>query len=258
MLNLFKKITQEPVDSFQDRLNKDDIPKHVAIIMDGNGRWAKQRGLPRTAGHKKGVGIIESIVEAAGQTGVEMLTVYAFSTENWNRPEDEISYIMSLPERFFASFMPKVMEANMQLRCIGDLSRLTPKVQTIIQDAMEQSADNTGMIFNIAVNYGGRLELVRATQKIAQEVAKGTLAVEEINEAIIGSHLYTPELPDVELLIRTSGEERVSNFLLWQIAYAEFYFTDTLWPDFTPDEFHRALYAYQNRDRRKGGLTQSK
>lgn len=255
MLKLFKKTPK--LTSAVETLRQDEIPNHVAIIMDGNGRWAKKRGLPRTAGHKKGVKTIETIVEHASDLGINMLTVYAFSTENWNRPDDEVSYIMSLPEQFFASFMPKIMDGNIQLRCIGDLNRLAPSVQAVIADAMERSRENTGMIFNIAVNYGGRLELVRAAKLIAADVVAGNIDAEALDEATMSKYMYTPEFPEVELLIRTSGEERVSNFLLWQIAYAEFYFTDTLWPDFSPEELERALLAYQNRDRRKGGLSQT-
>ncbi len=263
MLNLFKKKpvvapegTPEEQLDMKTAILANDLPEHIAIIMDGNGRWANQQGLPRTAGHKRGVKRIEEIIEAAAAVGIKMVTVYAFSTENWSRPTDEINYIMSLPEQFLKGFVPSAIEENIQVRAIGDITRLPNNVQKGIIDAYERTKNNTGTIFNIAVNYGGRQELVRATQRIAQAVSAGELMPDAITEAEFAKHLYTPEYPEVELLIRTSGEERVSNFLLWQIAYAEFYFTDTLWPDFNATEFYEAIYAYQNRDRRKGGLSQ--
>ncbi|MGL4953174.1 MAG: isoprenyl transferase [Culicoidibacterales bacterium] len=264
MLNLFRKKTVvEPVvidqltlDELKATVMAKEIPNHIAVIMDGNGRWANQRGLTRTAGHKRGVQTIEEIAEAAAAVGVKMMTVYAFSTENWSRPEAEVKYIMSLPEQFLKTFVPSAQADNIQVRCIGDVTRLDPKVQAVIQDGIDKTANNTGMVFNIAVNYGGRLELTRATQLIAADVASGKLTPEDVTEAVFADYLYTPEYPEVELLIRTSGEERISNFLLWQIAYAEFYFTDTLWPDFNAQELYEAIATYQNRDRRKGGLSQ--
>lgn len=263
MFNLFKKKTvvvsetaaQEVVD-FKTAILAKELPEHVAIIMDGNGRWANQRGLARTAGHKRGAKMIEEVVEAAAEIGIKMVTLYAFSTENWSRPADEVNYIMSLPEQFLKNFVPTALEDNIQVRAIGDLTQLPENVQKVIQDAAERTQNNTGTILNIAVNYGGRQELVRATQQIAQAVAAGEFAPEAITDELFAKYLYTPDYPEVELLIRTSGEERVSNFLLWQIAYAEFYFTETLWPDFNAAEFYEAIYAYQNRDRRKGGLSQ--
>ncbi|MGL4972211.1 MAG: isoprenyl transferase [Culicoidibacterales bacterium] len=264
MLNLFRKkasvepvvIDQLTIDELKATIMAKEIPAHIAIIMDGNGRWANERGLTRTAGHKRGVQTIEEIAAAAAAIGVKMVTVYAFSTENWSRPTAEVNYIMSLPEQFLKTFIPNAQTDNIQVRCIGDMSRLDPKVRAVIQDGIDKTANNTGMVFNLAVNYGGRLELTRATQLIAADVAAGKLAVDEINEACFADYLYTPEYPEVELLIRTSGEERVSNFLLWQIAYAEFYFTDTLWPDFNTQELYEAIATYQTRDRRKGGLSQ--
>lgn len=263
MLNLFKKkrvavveaTKQEDID-VKTAIMAKELPQHIAIIMDGNGRWANQQGLARTAGHKRGAKTIEEVVQAAAAVGVKMVTLYAFSTENWSRPTEEINYIMSLPEQFLKNFVPNAIQDNIQVRAIGDITRLPENVQKGIVDAYEKTRENTGTTLNIAVNYGGRQELVRATQQIAQEVAAGKLTAEQITEAVFAQHLYTPDFPEVELLIRTSGEERVSNFLLWQIAYAEFYFTDTLWPDFSATEFYEAIYAYQNRDRRKGGLSQ--
>ena len=237
-----------------EELNGLVIPQHVALILDGNGRWAKKRGLPRTAGHKKGCEAVENIVEVAARMGIRYLTVYGFSTENWKRPEEEVSTLMQL-FRFYAKRLQKIATANnVRVRMIGERSRFAPDLQKAIEGLETSTRDNTGLTFVIAVNYGGRDESRRAVTKIADEVKAGTLSPEEVSDEVIAAHLDTWELPDPDLLIRTSGEERISNFLLWQLAYAEFYFTDVLWPDFDRKCFIEAIKYYNSRDRRYGGV----
>ncbi|USS87352.1 isoprenyl transferase [Fructilactobacillus hinvesii] len=239
------------------KLDQDRIPKHVAIIMDGNGRWAQRRHLPRIAGHKRGMDVVEDITIAASDLGVQVLTLYAFSTENWKRPAKEVSYLMSLPSRFFNKFVPKLIENNVQVKTIGDNEQLPAETQQAVQKAQADTADCDGMILNFALNYGSRTEITEAMQQLGQEVRAGQLAPEQITEAMVQQHLKTSflgDLADPDLLIRTSGEERISNFLLWQLAYSELEFTDTLWPDFTPDDFRAELLAFQQRHRRFGGL----
>ncbi|MCW6653370.1 isoprenyl transferase [Aerococcaceae bacterium NML210727] len=231
------------------------IPKHIAIIMDGNGRWAKKRFLPRIAGHKKGVDTIKQITIRANELGVQLLTVYAFSTENWGRPKDEVNFLMKLPKEFFASFVPQLIEHNIKVELIGDLSALPEETQTVLQRAMDQTAHCTGLVLNFALNYGSRREIVEAVQSVARRVQAGEIQADAIDEAAIESALATAKfgaLAAPDLLIRTSGEQRLSNFLLWQVAYSEFYFTDTLWPDFTAEDFDRAIEVYQSRQRRFG------
>ncbi|MDO4774664.1 MAG: isoprenyl transferase [Aerococcaceae bacterium] len=236
-------------------LLENQIPKHIAIIMDGNGRWAKKRFLPRIAGHKKGVDTIKQITIRANELGVQLLTVYAFSTENWGRPKDEVNFLMKLPKEFFASFVPQLIENNIKVELIGDLSALPKETQTVLQRAMDQTAHCTGLVLNFALNYGSRREIVEAVQSVARRVQAGEIQADAIDEAAIESALATAKfgaLAAPDLLIRTSGEQRLSNFLLWQVAYSEFYFTDTLWPDFTAEDFDRAIEVYQSRQRRFG------
>lgn len=236
-------------------LLNNQIPKHIAIIMDGNGRWAKKRFLPRIAGHKKGVDTIKQITIRANELGVQLLTVYAFSTENWGRPKDEVNFLMKLPKEFFASFVPQLIENNIKVELIGDLSALPEETQTVLQRAMDQTAHCTGLVLNFALNYGSRREIVEAVQSVARRVQAGEIQADAIDEAAIESALATAKfgaLAAPDLLIRTSGEQRLSNFLLWQVAYSEFYFTDTLWPDFTAEDFDRAIEVYQSRQRRFG------
>ncbi|MCW6659814.1 isoprenyl transferase [Aerococcaceae bacterium NML191292] len=236
-------------------LLENQIPKHIAIIMDGNGRWAKKRFLPRIAGHKKGVDTIKQITIRANELGVQLLTVYAFSTENWGRPKDEVNFLMKLPKEFFASFVPQLIENNIKVELIGDLSALPEETQTVLQRAMDQTAHCTGLVLNFALNYGSRREIVEAVQSVARRVQAGEIQADAIDEAAIESALATAKfgaLAAPDLLIRTSGEQRLSNFLLWQVAYSEFYFTDTLWPDFTAEDFDRAIEVYQSRQRRFG------
>lgn len=229
------------------------IPNHIAIIMDGNGRWAKKRSLPRKAGHKAGAEALERIIDDCRTLGVKHLTVYAFSTENWKRSQEEVDAIMDLLRQYLKTYFRRFLNDNVKMNVIGEISRLDADIQEQILEIENLSKEKDGLAVHIALNYGGRDELRRTVQKIAAEVEKGTLNSKDITEETIEEFLDTAGTPDPELVIRTSGEERVSNFLLWQIAYAEFYFTDTLWPDFNRKSLEEAIYSYQNRERRFGG-----
>lgn len=231
-----------------------NVPKHVAIILDGNGRWAKAKGLPRNAGHVQGARVVEDICEIAYNMGIQCLTVYAFSTENWNRPQDEVDALMNLLRNYMKNCLKRAQKNNMRVRILGDKSRLDADIQEKIAALEEATKDNTGLHFQIAINYGSRDEMARAVRKLAQQAADGQLAPEGICEGHIAGALDTAGLPDPDLLIRTSGEQRISNFMLWQLAYAEFYFTETPWPDFNKQELEKAVQAYQNRERRYGGI----
>lgn len=242
-------------------LDKDNIPKHVAIIMDGNGRWAKKRHLPRIAGHKKGMDTVKTVTIAASKMGVKVLTLYAFSTENWKRPTDEVNYLMSLPSTFFSNFVPDLIKNNVSVKVIGYVDKLPEATQKAVRDAVEQTKDCTGMVLNFALNYGSRAEITTAVQNIAQKAVNGDLGIDQIDEQVISQSLMTGflgEIADPDLLIRSSGEERISNFLLWQIAYSELVFTDTYWPDFNADVFSDLIIEYQGRHRRFGGLDPDK
>lgn len=234
-------------------LSAEKMPKHIAIIMDGNGRWAKKRGLPRKAGHKAGAETLEKIISAARELGLEHLTVYAFSTENWKRSQEEVDAIMNLLRQYLKNYFKKFIKDDVRMNVIGDINRLDADIQKQIMEIEQLSKEKTGLFVHIALNYGGRDELRRAMTKMAQEVVEGRLLPEEMTEDCIAGYLDTAGTPDPELVIRTSGEERISNFLLWQAAYSEFYFCDTLWPDFTKTELEKAVFAYQNRERRFGG-----
>lgn len=227
-------------------------PQHVAIIMDGNGRWAKSRGLPRTAGHKKGADALRRTLDACRELGVHTLTVYAFSSENWKRPQDEISDLMQLLKHYLEKELPELKKNGICLRFIGDFSRLDADMQARIQEAMQETAANRVFTLVVALSYGSRQEIARAVRKLAQDVKEGALAPHDITEHTINSALDTAELPEPDLLIRTGGEQRLSNFLLWQSAYTEFYFTDTLWPDFDKDQLKQALDEFITRERRYG------
>ncbi len=229
------------------------IPNHIAIIMDGNGRWAKKRSLPRKAGHKAGAEALERIIDDCRALGVKHLTVYAFSTENWKRSQEEVDAIMDLLRQYLKTYFRRFMKDNVKMNVIGEISRLDGDIQEQIREIEKLSKDKDGLFVHIALNYGGRDELCRAVQKLAVQIEKGALDSETITEDTIESFLDTAGTPDPELVIRTSGEERISNFLLWQIAYSEFYFTDTLWPDFNRQSLEEAIYSYQNRERRFGG-----
>lgn len=229
-------------------------PRHVAIIMDGNGRWAKSRGLPRIAGHRKGIEAAKAVVRAAGDLGLEVLTLYAFSTENWRRPEDEVNDLMGLLRHFIKHDVNELAANGVRLKVIGDYRALKPDLVQLIDDAVAKTAANNRTTLVIALNYGAQAEIVRATRKLAELVAQGQLRPDQIDAEKIEAGLFTADLPAPDLLIRTSGEKRLSNFLLWQLAYAELMFVDTLWPDFNPDHLAAALADFGGRDRRFGGL----
>lgn len=230
--------------------------EHIAIIMDGNGRWAKAKGLPRTAGHKKGVEVVREIALYANKLGIKCLTLYSFSTENWKRPEQEVSYLMSLPKVFFNSYMKELMANNVKVEMTGNFEGIPEEAKRIFKDAIEQSKNNTGLILNFAMNYGGRDEIVRACKNYAEDYKNGV--VNDLDEESFKSYLMTKDLPDVDLLIRTSKEIRLSNFLLYQIAYSEFIFIDRYWPDFKPEDLDACIEEYQNRGRRFGGVENAK
>ena len=234
-------------------LNPDKMPRHIAIIMDGNGRWATKRGLPRKAGHKAGAEALEKIIYAAKDMGLEHLTVYAFSTENWKRSEEEVGAIMDILRFYLKNYFKKFVKDNVRMHLIGEKSRLAKDIQDGIAEIEEISEEKTGLTVHIALNYGGRDELRRAVTKVAEEAASGKLNPADVTEDTITNVLDTAGTPDPELMIRTSGEERISNFLLWQLAYSEFYFSEVLWPDFDNKELEKAIYYYQNRERRFGG-----
>ena len=231
-----------------------NIPKHVAIILDGNGRWAKSKGMPRNYGHTMGAKNVETVCQAADELGIKYLTLYAFSTENWNRPENEVNALMTLLESYLKNCIRTADKNNMRVRMIGDASRLSEKFQKRIAELEETSRDNTGLNLTIAINYGSRDEMIRAMKKMADDRDHGVISKDDIGEELFASYLDTKELPDPDLLIRTSGEQRLSNYLLWQLAYSEFYFTDVPWPDFHKAELEEAVRAYNNRDRRFGAL----
>lgn len=229
-----------------------NIPKHVAIILDGNGRWAKKRMMPRQYGHARGAQVVEQICEDAYNMGIQYLTVYAFSTENWNRPDNEVKILMDIFSNYMVEKLEKVGQKNMKIRFIGERSRLDQGMIQKIEDLENSTKHNTGLNFTVALNYGSRDEMVRAMRKMAADVKEGKLEIEDITESKYTEYLDTAELPDPDLLIRTSGEQRLSNYLLWQLAYTEFYFTDVMWPDFDKEELAKAVDWYANRDRRFG------
>ena len=233
-------------------IQKGKIPQHVAIIMDGNGRWAKQKGKPRVFGHKNGVKSVQIIVEAAAEIGVNTLTLYTFSTENWNRPKEEVSVLMRILVSSLKKELKTLVKNNIRLQTIGKIDMLPEKVLKELKEVIEKTKNNTRLTLNLALNYGAREEIVNAFKIISKKIVNNEFSSEEIDENTINNHLYTVALPDVDFLIRTSGEKRISNFLLWQIAYAEFYFTDTLWPDFRKEHFFQAIKEYQLRERRFG------
>lgn len=230
------------------------VPQHVAIILDGNGRWAKSKGMPRNYGHAQGSKNVEKICEEAWRLGIKYLTVYAFSTENWNRPKSEVDALMTLLRNYMKTCLKTAEKNNMKIRVIGDLEPLDEDIKKRIAELTAASRNNDGLNFTIALNYGSRDEMVRAMRRLARDCADGKMIPEEIDEQCFQSYLDTHDLPDPDLLIRTSGEQRLSNYLLWQLAYSEFYFTDVLWPDFTKEELIRAIEQYNNRERRFGGI----
>lgn len=231
-----------------------NVPAHVAIILDGNGRWAKEKGMPRNYGHMQGAKAVEDILEVARDMGIKYLTVYAFSTENWSRPESEVSALMKILRNYLKTSIKKSMKNNVRCRVIGDKTALSPDIQDAIEELEKATAGNTGLTFSIAINYGGRDEIVRSVKKIAERVENGEIKASDITDKMINDNLDTNYLPDPDLLIRTCNEQRISNFLLWQCAYTEFYFTPIAWPDFDKAELEKAVEAYAARNRKFGGL----
>lgn len=250
----FLKKKKNKNENNNDKLVK--IPEHVAIIMDGNGRWAKKRNLPRIKGHYEGMQTVKKITKYASNLGVKHLTLYAFSTENWSRPEQEVNYLMSLPKKMFDSFMPELIENNIKVSVIGDIDSLPADTKEAVSDAINKTKDNTGLNLIFALNYGSRLEILSAVKNISNDIKSDIIKLNDIDEDLFSRYLNN-NLPDPDLLIRTSGEQRISNFLLWQIAYSEFIFTDVAWPDFNEDNFYNSLLIYQKRDRRFGGLNEN-
>ena len=236
----------------KDKINLEKLPNHIAVIMDGNGRWAKTQGKPRVFGHKNGVTSVREVTEAAAELGINYLTLYAFSTENWSRPSFEVNALMTLLVETVKSELKTLNKNNIRLQAIGDLSKLPAKTYKTLLEGIELTKDNTRMTLVLALNYSSRWEIVEATKKIALDVHNGILKVDDIDAALFSSNLTTKDIPDPELMIRTSGEHRISNYLLWQAAYAEFYFTPVLWPDFSKDDFYQAIIDFQGRERRFG------
>ncbi len=236
----------------RSQIDSQNVPKHVAIIMDGNGRWAKLKGKPRVFGHRNGVKAVREVIDAAGNAGVKALTLYTFSTENWNRPKAEVKTLMALLVTSLKKEAKELVKNNIKLQFIGNQENLPKSVLKGLNKVIKLTKNNDALILTLALSYGSREEIVNAFKKISKKIVNNQLSIKEIDENIINNHLYTFTLPDVDLMIRTSGEKRISNFLLWQIAYAELYFTDVLWPDFTKNDFYNALLEYQNRERRFG------
>jgi undecaprenyl diphosphate synthase len=235
-----------------DKIDPQNLPKHLAIIMDGNGRWAKQKGLMRTFGHENGAKSVRTTIETCARLGVENLTLFAFSSENWNRPKFEIDTLMNLLLSTLKKELATIQKNNIKVKTIGDLSKLPEIIQKQILNAEALTVNNTRLTLTIALSYGSREEIVNAVKTISEKVKNNIISLDKIDDSIINEHLYTRNLPEVDLLIRTSGEHRISNFLLWQIAYAELYFTDILWPDFTEEHLYEAIISYQQRERRFG------
>lgn len=250
---LIKKNKNQPIRS-EFGLDLHNIPEHVAIIMDGNGRWAKQRKLPRIKGHYQGMQTVKKITKVASDIGIKYLTLYAFSTENWTRPENEVNYIMNLPVNFLKTFLPELIENNVKVETIGFMEYLPSSTLKAIAKAKEDTKDNTGLKLIFAINYGGRAEILNSVKTIYDELTAKGLTSDDITEEMIDDHLMTHAYPDPDLLIRTSGEQRISNFLIWQVSYSEFIFNEKLWPDFDKEELINCIKIYQSRQRRFGGL----
>jgi len=245
---------QTRLDKLPSDLDPERLPRHVATIMDGNGRWARQRNLPRVVGHQAGVNALKDLLRCCRDWGIGALTVYAFSTENWGRPQDEVDFLMTLFEKVLGRELAELIAEQVRIRFVGDLNRLPLSLQTMIDEAMTITAHNPGVQFTVCTNYGGRQEIIHACRRLAEEVQAGRLHPEDIDEQLFARHLYTAELGDPDLLIRTSGEHRLSNYLLWQLAYTEIYVADLMWPDFNREAFHEALQWFQHRHRRFGKL----
>ncbi len=250
MLNIFKNKKQ----SLVDKLDMNNLPLHIGIIMDGNGRWAKKRGLPRSAGHRMGAKVLEQITRDAGHLGIRYLTVYAFSTENWKRPSDEVDALMKLLSEYLDDYKRLIGDEDIRVKIIGSYDKLSDEIIAKIKNIEENTKNNSAITLNIALNYGGRDELVGAVKKISAMVSDGSISADDITEELISDNLYTNYMPDPDFIIRPSGEYRLSNFLLWQSAYSEFWYSDILWPDFTKEDLIRAIIDFQNRNRRYGGV----
>ena len=242
--------------SYKEQIDKSRLPRHIAIIMDGNGRWAKEKGRERTYGHQYGAEAVRMVTEASVETGIEYLTLYAFSTENWNRPDEEVDALMALMVMSIENETPTLMKHNVRLQAIGDLSRMPAEVKAKLDQCIGVTSQNTGLTLVLALSYSTKWEMVEAVKAIARQAVAGTLAVEEITDRTIDDRLTTAAMPDPDLLIRTGGEMRISNFLLWQAAYAELYFTPEYWPDFGKESFYKAICDYQNRERRFGKISE--
>ncbi len=241
-------------DLKEEILEKGNLPRHIAIIMDGNGRWAKKRGLPRIAGHRAGVRTVKKIVEATGELKLSILTLFTFSSENWQRPREEVSAIMNLLYETTKRELSELEKNNVKLITTGKIEELSLRRKEILEKAIQRTKDNTGLVLNLALNYSGRSEILYAVKKISLDISSGIIKPEEVDEKLFSFYLYTKELPDPDLLIRTSGEMRLSNFMLWQTSYTELYVTEVLWPDFSVNDFYQAIWAYQNRQRRFGKI----
>jgi undecaprenyl diphosphate synthase len=250
MMDWIKGLGKKKTMSLRTRISEHKVPHHVAIIMDGNGRWAKKRGLPRIAGHHSGMKAIKKIIIAADEIGVKILTLYAFSTENWSRPRDEVDYLLKLPQQFLLLELNELIEKNVQVQVIGWREGLPDYTLEALDEAVEKTKNNTGLILNFALNYGSRKEMLESMKRMNADVQNGKVQLEQVDEALFSSYLQTAGLPDPDLLIRTSGEQRISNFMLWQLAYTELYFTSCNWPDFSNEHFFQAIEQYQLRIRR--------
>lgn len=235
-------------------IKKLPVPEHVAIIMDGNGRWAKKRALPRIAGHHEGMKVVRKTTKLANELGLKAITLYAFSTENWKRPKNEVDYIMKLPDEFLGTFLPELIEENVQVKMMGYKSQLPVHTLRAIEKAIEETKNNDGLVLNFALNYGSRAEILDAVKQVVNDCNSGKLLEDQLDEKVFSSYLMTTEFTDPDLLIRTSGEIRLSNFMLWQLAYSELWFTDVLWPDFNEEHLLEAVEAFQKRQRRFGGV----
>ncbi len=253
-IKFWKKKDSSKLRERIENVKKGEIPYHVAIIMDGNGRWAKKRNLPRVAGHKQGMQVVRKISRIAGELGIKALTLYAFSTENWKRPKSEVDFLMKLPQDYLDEYLPELVDGNVQVRMMGSKDNLPKHTQDALEKAISATKNNDGLILNFALNYGSRAEILEAIKQILKDSRKGLLKEEDLNEELFGQYLMSKDLPEPDLLIRTSGEIRLSNFMLWQLAYTEFWFTDVLWPDFDEFSFLEAIEEYQKRQRRFGGV----